>query len=370
MASNKGLSLDALSLADFKLPLRPDYGTIGKVIHLRTNYFAMVIDPKKSIYKYTVTIKAERKKRKGDGMEQEEPKPGRKQRQAFTILFEEPEFRILHPGLATDYANTILTSTPVKLGPTKSKVFNIVYRDVEDRVARPNATRYSFTITEAGTVPTQELLRYLASTTTDPGDFAGKADAVQALNIIVARTPNLDPQVFQSGQNKFYRYPTDRKDYLDLSGGLIAVRGYYSSVRTATARTLLNLNAQTSPFYPACGMVQLLQDFGITRWWLDIEKFIQKLRVKTQYLKDEKKQIEVRVKTVQGFSHVRGEKRDEKTGKVKKFGNGECDHGTARQIKFDCPEFPGESPISVERYFFKSKFINIRYWRCLANTAT
>lgn len=360
MASNKELSLDSLSLADFKLPLRPGYGTSGRVIHLRTNYFAMVIDPKKSIYKYTVTIKAERKKRKGDGMEQEEPKEGRKQRQAFTILFEEPEFRNLHPGLATDYANTILTSTPVKLGPTKSKVFNLVYRDVEDRVARPNATRYSFTITEAGTVPTQELLRYLASTTTDPSDFAGRADAVQALNIIVARTPNFEPQVFQSGQNKFYRYPTDEKDYLHLSSGLIAVRGYYSSVRTATARTLLNLNAQTSPFYPAYGMIQLLQDFGVQRGrpWMDAERFIQKLRVKTQYLKDEKKQIEVRVKTVQGFSHKRVEERDKKTGKMKMFGNAEGDHGDATQIKFDCPEFPRESPISVQQYFLKSKFIS------------
>ena len=357
MASNKGLSLDTLSLADFTLPLRPGYGTNGRVIHLRTNYFAMAIDPNKSIYKYTVTIKAERKKRKDDGMEQEEPKPGRKQRQAFAILFEEPEFRNLHPGLATDYANTILTSTPLKLGPTKSKVFNFVYRDVEDRVARPNATRYSFTITEAGTVPTQELLRYLASTTTDPSDFAGRADAVQALNIIVARTPNFEPQVFQSGQNKFYRYPANERDYLDLTGGLIAVRGYYSSVRTATARILLNLNAQTSPFYPACGMIQLIENFGLSRWW-DTERFIQKLRVKTEYLKDEKKQIEVKVKTVQGFSHQRGEKRDEKTGKMKKFGNAEGDHGDATQIKFDCPEFPKDSPISVQQYFLKSKFIS------------
>ncbi len=357
VASNKELSLDTLTLADSKLPLRPSYGTIGRVIHLRTNYFAMAIDPNRSIYKYTVTIKAERKKFKDDGMEQEEPKPGRKQRQAFSILFEEPEFRNLHPGLATDYANTVLTSAPVKLGPTKSKVFNFIYRDVEDRVARPNATRYSFTITEAGTVPTQELLRYLASTTTDPSDFAGRADAVQALNIIVARTPNFEPQVFQSGQNKFYRYPTDERDYLDLSGGLIAVRGYYSSVRTATARTLLNLNAQTSPFYPACGMIQLIENFGLSRW-MDTEKFIQKLRVKTQYLKDEKKQTEVKVKTVQGFSHQRGERRDEKTGKVKKFGNAAGDHGDATQIKFDCPEFPKESPISVQQYFLKSKFVS------------
>ena len=357
VASNNELSLNTLTIGEKKpLPLRPGYGKNGRVIYLRTNYFEMGIDPDKLINKYTVTIKAERKKRNEDGMEQEEPKEGRKQRQAFAVLFEQPELRNLHPGLATDYANTILTSTPLKLGPTKSKVFNFVYRDVEDRVASPNATRYSFTITEAGTVPTQELLRYLASTTTDPSDWAGKADAVQALNIIVARTPNFEPQVFQSGQNKFYRYPTDQNNYLDLTGALIAVRGYYSSVRTATARTLLNLNAQTSPFYPAWGMIQLISVFNPDKGWLNVEKFIQKLRVKAEYLKDKKGQIEVKVKTIQGFSHQRGEKRDQKTGKMKRFGNAEVDHGSANTIKFDCSEFPRDSPISVRRYFLKSKF--------------
>ena len=356
VASNNELSLSTLTIRDTPLPLRPGYGKNGRVIYLRTNYFEMAIDPEILIYKYTVTIKAERKKRNEDGMEQEEPKEGRKQRQAFAVLFEQPEFRNLHPGLATDYANTILTSTPLKLGPTKSKVFNFVYRDVEDRVASPNATRYSFTITEAGSVPTQELLRYLASTTTDPSDWAGKADAVQALNIIVARTPNFEPQVFQSGQNKFYRYPTDEHNYLDLADGLIAVRGYYSSVRTATGRILLNLNAQTSPFYPARNMVKLIESFGLKQPW-DTEKFIQKLRVKTQYLTDKKGQIEVKVKTVQGFSHKRGERRDEKTGKIKRFGNAEGDLLDATQIKFDCSDFPRDSPISVQQYFLKSKYI-------------
>ena len=324
----------------------------------------MVIDPKKIIHKYTVSIKAERKKRKTDGkkgqqdeVEQEEPKPGRKQRQAYSILFEAPEFRNLQPGLATDYANTILTSTPLKLGPSMSKVFTFIYRDVEDRVPRPNATKYSFTINDAGAVPTEELLRYLASTTTDPSDFAGKADAVQALNIIMSRTPNFDPDVFQSGQNKFYRYPVNQRDYLDLSNGLIAVRGYYSSVRTSTDRILLNLNAQTSPFYPACGVIELLDKFHINLdRWLDAEKFIQKLRVKTEYMKDEMKRTEIRVKTVQGFSHKKEEKLDAKTGKKKLIGNAAIDHGDATQIAFQCSEFPNDSPISIQKYFLKSKF--------------
>ena len=228
-------------------------------------------------------------------------------------------------------------------------------------MARPNATKYTFTISLAGSVPTQELLRYLASTTTDPSDFAGKADAVQALNIIVARTPNFDADVFQSGQNKFYRYPRNEGEYLDLEGGLIAVRGYYSSVRTSTLRTLLNINAQTSPFYPAFNMVKLMERFGIyENHWLDVERFVAKLRVKTEYLKDTDGRIEARVKTVVGFSHKFEQVPDSKTGKTKTFGNARGDHGNATQITFDCPEFPNESPITIQRYYLRKHKITLR----------
>ena len=265
-------------------------------------------------------------------------------------------------GLATDYANIILTSKPLNLGPNGIKIFELVYRDVEDLIARSNATKYTFTISSAGSVPTQELLRYLASTTTDPSDFAGKADAVQALNIIVARTPNFNADVFQSGQNKFYRYPRNEGEYLDLEGGLIAVRGYYSSVRTSTLRTLLNINAQTSLFYPAYNMVKLMEKFGVYEYqWLDLERFIAKLRVKTEYLKDKNGEIEAQVKTVVGFSHKFEQVPDSKSGGMKRVGNAQGDRGNATQIKFDCPEFPNESPITIQRYYLRKHNITLRH---------
>jgi hypothetical protein len=64
----------------------------------------MVIDAKKVISKYNVAIKAQKPKQgKGNkkGEEEyvaEETRKGRKQRQAFAILFEEPEFRNVQPG--------------------------------------------------------------------------------------------------------------------------------------------------------------------------------------------------------------------------------------------------------------------------------
>jgi len=220
-------------------------------------------------------------------------------------------------------------------------------------------------LTPAGTVPTTELLRYLASTATDPSDFTGRNDAVQALNIIVARTPNSNPEIYQSGQNKFFRYPSSKETYIDLGQGLIAVRGYYSSVRTSTSRILLNLNAQVSPFYPAIPLLDLIEMFGRDDW-LALESFLNLLRVKTNYIRNSDGTPAIRVKTIFGFSHEFEYALDnkkkiviDKDGKRKvSRGNAEGNHGHAQQLTFDCEELGGK--VTVEKYFKEKYGITLR----------
>ena len=107
-------------------------------------------------------------------------------------------------------------------------------------------------------------------------------------------------------------------------------------------------------------MIRLMEQFGVyANQWLDLERFIEKLRIKTEYLKDEDGKTEVKVKTIVGFSHKSGEKRDAKSGKMKGFGNAYDDHLSATQIKFDCSEFPEENPITVQRYFLKKHNIKL-----------
>ena len=48
-------SLSELTLADTDLPLRPGFGTEGKVIKLRTNFFPVRV-PEGSLYEYDVKI--------------------------------------------------------------------------------------------------------------------------------------------------------------------------------------------------------------------------------------------------------------------------------------------------------------------------
>lgn len=51
-------SLRSLQLGDTDLPLRPDFGTVGQAIKLRTNFFPVRI-PKNPLYEYEVKIKPE-----------------------------------------------------------------------------------------------------------------------------------------------------------------------------------------------------------------------------------------------------------------------------------------------------------------------
>ena len=60
----------------------------------------------------------------------------------------------------------------------------------------------------------------------------------------------------------FLPYPTSESKYQRLGHGLIAVRGYYASVRTSTYRALVNINVQTSAFYPTIDVHRLIEDHG------------------------------------------------------------------------------------------------------------
>ena len=358
---NTDLSLSTLSLADFQLPFRPGYGASGTMILLRTNYFKITIDAGKKLFKYSLTLTAKYRQSDEDARARQPavpPERSRKRRQALALLFQDLDFQMIGHGVATDYGSTIITSKELPFGGAGTKDYVVVYRETEDRDPPPNPILYTFTLLYTGLVPTTELLRYLASTPSDASNFTGKDDAIQALNIIVARTPSFHPGVFQSGNNKFFHYPTDNKKYNNLTGGLIAVCDYYTSVRTSTLRTLLNVNAQTSPFYPAINVLDLFKRHGRDDWW-KLERFLRRLRVKTVYMRREDGSQVVKVKTVLGFSQQMDDVVD-KRGKVVlddkkkplKQRNLQVTPLNSQQVSFKCEEF-GNKSITIEEYFKK-----------------
>ena len=364
MKENRDLSLSTLSLADFQLPLRPDHGNSGEVIRLRTNHFKMTIDTRKKLYKYRLALTAKYKEPNKAKQPAVPPERSRKRRQALALLFQLSDFQAIGHGVATDYSSTIITSEKLPLGEDGTKDYIVTYREIEDRDSALNPIIYTFNLLWTGLIPTTELLQYLASTPSDANNFTGKDDAIQALNIIVARTPNFDPGIFQSGNNKFFHYPTNPNTYVHLGGGLIAVRGYYTSVRTSTLRTLLNVNVQTSPFYPAMNVLDLTHGLKHTHW-SDVESFLHLLRVKTVYSRHDDGTEAVKVKTVLGFSQQlydeveKGKVALDDESKPVKRRNFQVDPLNSQQIWFKCEEL-GNKTVTVEKYFKEKYRITLR----------
>lgn len=362
------------SFQHLNLPLRPSHGKLigPEQVILRTNYFDVKISSLKELFKYKVAIRP---------LSTQMPalKNGRKRRQLYKILFRELDFQDLGQGFATDYAETLITCGKLYKKSLQDKKYELIYRneqeDSREVTEEPSSDerKYEVIVTCSGMVPSSELLSYINSRPTDPSDFDARSETIQAMNIIVAGSPNKNDDVFQAGPNKFFQYPRgspDRQfspvyDSRDLGCGLIAIRGYFSSIRTSTSRILLNLNAQCSAFYPEMNLLDLMYRFvggsEIPKIkYPDLEQFIRKLRVTTEQLTREGKTV-TREKTVWGFSHkhervdIKGRLMNNKDGSPKMRGTKGADHdyGSSNSIRFLCDTYTPPKLMSVSEYFFK-----------------
>ncbi len=293
---------------------------------------------------------------------------------------DQSDFQALDEGIATDYANTLITCGRLYKSSLPFQKYVQVYRGAYEQPGNQNNTaqsseqKYKVTVEYIEKVSISELMKYIHSQPYDPSNFNPRLDTVQAMNIIVAGSPNKDPTVFQAGQNKFFQYPRNLQSrYFNdvyrahsLDKGLIAVRGYYSSVRTSTSRVLLNLNVQCSAFYPEINLLELIDIFS---WgppmtparYQDLEDFIQRLRVRTDQLTSEGKTV-TREKTIKGFSHKYERVRDKKgnqisnpdgSPKMKGTKGAAHDYGSSDSITFLSDAYSPPRDVSISTYFLK-----------------
>lgn len=285
----------------------------------------------------------------------------RRKRQFFmeSIFRQIPELRALGPGVATDYASLVVTSARVNLGLNDQKTFTLTFYDTElpgDRVMAPPDRPFKLQMSLIGPLSSSDLSRFMGPdlTNSNRSDTAD-IEAVRALNVIMASHPNKDPSVYQGSRNKFFRYPNqDTFGNYDLEAGLIAVRGFYSSVRFSTSRILLNLNAQCSPFYKVMNARKLVEEFLKSSpgdWPAALESFLSRLRVTTSYMKAPDGTPTLKPRSVVGFAYktVQISETDKVGGKVK------IELLKANEINFQRKE---QGPtVSVQEYFLTGEII-------------
>jgi eukaryotic translation initiation factor 2C len=307
-------------------PGRKSYGTKGKPVTLRTNYFhvqlAHEVDKKvaeKPLHRYAI-----------DYADNEMPKP--KKRRAVEQILKMPAFQKLTH--ATDFAATIVTIEKLDDAVLKKTDLEVVLpvkgsdkpldapaNDAPEHVKKARARNtVKFKITLVGSFNLRDLSSFINSTSSQAlyGDYQ---NLVQMLNIIMCKAPNEANAVAKLPGNKFYPHAGllgegghPRVEAVDLAGGLVALRGYYSSVRCATGRILLNLNVTSGAFYHSVPLLDLATRFGARdpeQW----EMFIRKLKV--LYKRPGKDPIQGE-KTIIGLAKPMGGKTKVV---VKRFGN-------------------------------------------------
>ncbi|KAG9518652.1 Piwi-domain-containing protein, partial [Aureobasidium melanogenum] len=304
-----------------RFPGRPGHGTKGVSIVLRANYLHLktAFETGKQevpLYRYAVgTVGGERLS-----------KP--KMRLLVTNLIKDPLFA--GRQVATDYAGIIVTTEKLDLGPTDRKQGKIEVIDpalpafqgpdnAQAQEARSRRTK-GYELSKTGEFSLADLVRALQAVQAGAW-FGAQGDVVQLLNIVLSKVPNDTPNVYSLGQNKYYPgVGSPLMEQVDITGGLQALRGYYTSVRTSSNRILVILNVASAAFYKPGPLMDLVSEYiggysGQAPRAQDLvraEAFIRMLRVETNYLKaldangKPKKDAQGRPQTVPGFKSVVG----------------------------------------------------------------
>ncbi|KAL4925470.1 putative RNA interference and gene silencing protein (Qde2) [Aspergillus undulatus] len=270
-------------------PERPGYGTQGKPIQLFANYFELK-SVGKGLYRYNIDIDS------GTGR-----KPAsRKAKQIISLLLED-HFPQTRASIVTDYKSTLISHLSILDQGQESATFDIVYRgELEDGLSASNET-FRVTCQFTGRLDPADLLNYLTSTNA-ASMFNEKADILQALNIVIGHYPKTAASIASHGANKHYAINDGTAEKYNLGSALEALRGYFVSVRAATARLLVNVQVK----YVACyqeGPLHQLVSLRKAEYKADphsLKKFLDKLRVRVTHIqrKNKKGQVIPKIKTI------------------------------------------------------------------------
>jgi hypothetical protein len=269
-----------------KFPSRPNYGNRGPARVLRANYVPLSFPPDIKFCRHELSISPEAK--------------GRKLARIIELFLEQQKLTSI-----TDYASTLYTG-----GPLQDGVFPIKYRAEHESAPREGATTYKITRTFKGTLDVGQFVQNLASTTSDDTYAQKSAAIIQALNVLMNYVAKSRDYLICVGASK--RFFKSIGDSFDFGDGLIARRGYFTSVRMATARILLNVNISHAAFHQEKSLITFIKRFISghdpaqlpTYNTAQLAQHLNRLRVKvTRSLnKDEKSAMIPNYKTIYGLA--------------------------------------------------------------------
>lgn len=306
-------------------PNRPGYGTQGRQVTLFANYMELTSKYKHDLYRYDTAI---------GNAPNGNPPSAKKCKHIIRLLLEE-FFADQQADLASDYRSTLISREPLGL---EDRDYQVRWKAEGEDSYSNDPIVYIVTVKYTGTVSVPELVNYLTSS--HAGDVLNnKAAIIQALNIIVGHGPKSDPGVGTIGANKHFSLSPAANDRASLGGGLEVLRGFFISVRAATARILVNLQVKNLACYESGPLQILMNTCGLRQ--RSLERFIKTLRVELKHLvrKTKKNETKRRVKSIWGFATPQDGGNSENPPRVSRYGAG------PQEVSFFLSEAgPGSAP--------------------------
>lgn len=326
---------------------RPDYGTNGVPSgELWTNYFEMHVNPDVTLFAYGISVKSLPPEEVGKPSMKEEnnsgsaaigafhnrdlPAPmGKKLKRIIQCWLQHSSVRRYISNAVTDYSQILILKNEIEEIEKVNNIDPLPYRAENEDDPKPDAKRYEIRLQESNvaTLKFSELLEYLQSPQGNK-TYETKSPMVQNLDIVLGHARKTAPDRITFGRGQCFLL--ESKDKRQLGRGLIGMRGFFSSVRLATHRNLLNCNVCHGAFYSAVNLVKLFKDARITDQSSksnkeEFGKFIKGLRVEIDHLPEKRNkndQLIPRIRTIFGLAHA-----NKAVGKVRveRFGAGPND---------------------------------------------
>lgn len=319
------------------LPHRPSYGTQGKQVILRANYFELDIRKAPLLHLYHI-----------DFIDTNRP-PGFRERKRIIQLLLTDHLTTNQNSITTDFRANLISIVDLGLQVQR---FVIPYRnELEDDGGSSQKTR-SIKVEKVAAINMRDLHNILNST--QAPKQSPKLVMLQALNIIMGHHPKSNSANASVGASRHFQ--KDFRQQVNLGEGLKAIRGFFQSVRPATARILVNIQVKHAAFYQVVPLPQLMQIYlqGNKNNLGELQNFLKKLVVETTHIKRLNKagQRIPQIRTIFGLANRNDTSRLADPPIVSKFGAG------PKEVSFFLQNSTGGNGqyITVYEYFKKGKF--------------
>ena len=287
LSSPETLNMQQLAVGT-TFPSRPGYGTRGKSVLVYANMLELMIPPKLTVFRHAMEIK---------------PDPGSKRKvwRIIALLLQQPPFSQYRSSIVTDYAKYLISSKQLGQG---EKDFEVPFINEGEDDPAPGAPSYKVKLLKADAYVMSDLIDMISSTSVS-NDTDTRTSILQMLNIWLGHHAKSTPGLVSVGGSKTVSLSPSTPTR-DLGAGLIGWRGFFSSIRVAAARILVNINVNHRVLWEPIRLDLLYGKFSQSvRDKISQQGALRGIRVRTTHLPEKKNksgEVIPKIKSIWSFT--------------------------------------------------------------------